>query len=141
MPAPSVKPKKTEEEQVKLEEATSPNDPPRSTPMLPLAELSSRPSSRAASRAFSSAPSVAPTVNYDTLWTSSQPDVLLSDSSIAVDVIPPSFGRLSDEQLLLLTTSSSGDDSSLVAKATQASLKSKRGRLEASTQQLRDHSE
>eukprot|EP00971_Amphidinium_carterae_P280272 5564199-Amphidinium_carterae.1 len=64
--------------------------------MLPLAELSSRPSSRAVSRAgtpvhtprsraSSSAPSVAPTVNYDTLWTSSQPDVLLSDSSIAVD--------------------------------------------------------
>eukprot|EP00971_Amphidinium_carterae_P075033 1482934-Amphidinium_carterae.1 len=86
--------------------------------MLPLAESSSRPSSRAASRAgtpvhtprsraSSTAPSVAPTVNYDTLWTSSQPDVLLFDSSIAVDVIPHSFGRLSDEQLLLLTASSS----------------------------------
>eukprot|EP00971_Amphidinium_carterae_P245749 4880597-Amphidinium_carterae.1 len=64
--------------------------------MLPLAESSSRPSSRAASRvgtpvhtprsrASSTAPSIAPTVNYDALWTSSQPNVLLSDSSIAVD--------------------------------------------------------
>eukprot|EP00971_Amphidinium_carterae_P274175 5441333-Amphidinium_carterae.1 len=82
--------------------------------MLPLAESSSRPSSRAASRAAtpvhtprsrasSEAPSIAPTVNYDTLWTSTQSDVLLSDSSIAVDVVPHSFGQLSDEQLLLLT--------------------------------------
>eukprot|EP00971_Amphidinium_carterae_P002293 45164-Amphidinium_carterae.1 len=119
MPAPSVKPKKVEEEP---SEARGSNDPPKSHPVLPLAESSSRPSSRAASRAStpahaprsrasSEAPSIAPTLNYDTLWTSTQPDVLLSDSSIAVDVIPHSFGRLSDEQLLLLTTSSSGDDS------------------------------
>eukprot|EP00971_Amphidinium_carterae_P254042 5043353-Amphidinium_carterae.1 len=96
--------------------------------MLPLAESSSRPSSRLASRAStpvhtprsraSSSASVAPTVNYDTLWTSTQPDVLLSDLSIAVDLIPHSFGQLTDEKLLLLTASSSGDDSSLVAKAT-----------------------
>eukprot|EP00971_Amphidinium_carterae_P058313 1153586-Amphidinium_carterae.1 len=47
MPAPSVIPKKFEEEQG---EARGSNDPPRSTPMPPLAESSSRPSSRAASR-------------------------------------------------------------------------------------------
>eukprot|EP00971_Amphidinium_carterae_P214845 4263337-Amphidinium_carterae.1 len=47
MPAPSLKPKKVEEEP---SEGRGSNDPPRSTPMLPLAGSSSRPSSRAASR-------------------------------------------------------------------------------------------
>eukprot|EP00971_Amphidinium_carterae_P124176 2459980-Amphidinium_carterae.1 len=69
MPAPSVKPKKVEEEP---SEARGSNNPPRSHPVLPLAESSSHPSSRAASRAgtpvhtprsraCSTAPSIAPT--------------------------------------------------------------------------------
>eukprot|EP00971_Amphidinium_carterae_P348613 6490593-Amphidinium_carterae.1 len=101
------------------------------------------PRSHASSEAPSVAPSLAPTINYETLWTSTQSDVVLSYLSIMVDQVPPSFGRVTDETLLLSSSSLSGDvESSLAAKATNSStLKSKRGRLEASTQQLRDHSE
>eukprot|EP00971_Amphidinium_carterae_P324740 6454044-Amphidinium_carterae.1 len=128
--------------------------PPSRTPSTAQSRANSvsahTPRSHASSEARSVAPSVAPTINYDTLLTNSmsktQSDVVLSYLSIMVDQVPPSFGRVTDETLLLLLLSSSspsGDvESSLAAKATNSStIKSKRGRLEASTQQLRDHSE